>query len=909
MPTEVEKGPGPELIQVTGRVVHTWEEKPGLRIIMVIDGFTVLGHNEQLTARDGVIWFDETEARKSGKAVLGVYAETGVELKGPSGRVEKYDSVYTVMETGGEISLHSDEPLRGKADGTELFLRAKKLRQEYLTRGVRESPTGVIPAAQPGPKVQPPGVREAGVPQEITIVAQDDVRQVNFTSFVDNGMRVSIWSGGVYLTRGDLEMAADNLVIWTPEDSVRKTGAAPPPGAQTGGAAAEDKSGTRLAAEAYLEGHVRLIQERRTMACSQLYYDFQREQALAVNTKVKSFAKARNVPVYYYANEMRQLARGVFVGTKAWMSTCEFGEPHYDIGAKELRMEDLTPPPGETPNAPQYRRIRYAATDVNAEIREFPVTFWPRLAGDVAEADTALRTLRIEHRSNRGTGLATQWHLLKLLGVENAPQGFDFFLDLDVWSQVGPAIGVESQYKRDNYYGEFLSYFINSTGSSKSTVANSANTGTETMEPPTNRGRATWRHRQYLPDNWEMTIEASYISDENFLNDYFRRENQTGKQQETLVYLKKQERDEALTFLASARVEDFYTRTEYYPQIGYNITGHSLWDDHLTYLQDSELAVARYRPADEFGLRDSPATLIADTIHEVDMPLKAGPVNVVPFAEGRLSYFGDSMAGGAKGRLAAREGARTSTQLWRTYDDVDSDFWDVHRLRHVNIFEASASVAQVSTPSRDLWPFNPTEYGTHEVTGVDETGIVELDWRQRFQTKRGPPDHRTDVDWITADLEAFFYSNRDSPGITPDDRRNFNRLEFQTDWRTTDVVTTWTHTTYNMDDGKLERFAVGADIVHTPRLSYIIGHRIISQGHSATTLLGFDYRFNEKWRLTFLEQYDFDQQKNAQTDIVLTRRLHCWLMRIRFKHDVTKGESFAGLEFQPVGVKEMRLSW
>jgi hypothetical protein len=469
---------------------------------------------------------------------------------------------------------------------------------------------------------------------------------------------------------------------------------------------------------------------------------------------------------------------------------------------------------------------------------------------------------------------------------------------------------VEAQYKRPDYYGEFLSYFLrNSTA--KDTVPDATNTGMQTVDPPTDRGRATWRHRQYLPDNWEMTIEASYISDKNFLNEYFEQENETGKQQETLVYLKKQEHEQALTLLASTRVEDFYTRTEYYPQVGYNIIGRSFWDDHLTYLQDSELAVARYRPADEFEqlVRGSPSTLLADTIHEVNMPLKAGPVNIVPFVEGRLSYFGDSLEGGSKGRLAAREGARTATHLWRTYDDVESDFWDVHRLRHVNVFDASASAAQVSVPSRDLWPFNPTEYGTHEVTGVDGTGIVELGWRQRFQTKRGPPDNRTEIDWITADLEAFFYSNREFPGLTPDDRRAFNRIEFRTDWRTTDMATLWTHTTYNMDDGEIERFSVGADIVHTPRLSYAVGHRIISRGHSATTFLGFDYRINEKWRLTVLEQYDFAQQKNAQTEVVLTRRMHRWLMRIRLNTQANKQESFAGVEFQPVGVKEMKLSW
>ena len=902
------------LLQVTGRVVHTWEEKPGVRIMLVIDGFTVLTRIEQLTARDGVIWFDEDAARKSGKAVLGVYAETGVEYKRASGQVEKYDSVFVQMETPGEISLRSDEPLRGRADGTELFLRAKKLRQEYLARGVRETPTGVIPPPQSGPKVQPPGIREAGVPQEITIVAQDDVRQVNFTSFVEDGMRISTWSGGVYLTRGDLEMAADNLVIWTPEDALRRAGGRAGTSTEPGGAAAEPKSATRLAAEAYLEGHVRVIQGRRVLQCSQLHYDFQRDQALALNTKIRSFALGRNVPVHYYAKEVRQLARGVFVGTHAWMSTCEFAEPHYDLASKDMRLEDLTPDVGETGEKPEYRRVRFVGTDVEAEIRSLPVTHWPRLAGDVSEADTALRSIRIENRRNRGTGVATQWHLLKLLGIENEPQGFDFYLDLDAWSKAGPAIGVQSDYNRSDYYGEFLSYFIHEFGGSKDVVNN------EAVDPlHQDRGRATWRHRQILPQNWELSIEASYVSDRNFLNEFFEKENRTGKQQETLVYLKKQEREQALTLLASTRVEDFYTRTEYYPQIGYNVIGHSFWQDHLTYFQDSELAVARYRPADTMTFqngthpfttaRQSPSTLIADTIHEVDLPLKAGPVNVVPFVEGRLSYFGHSIDGGAEGRFAAREGARAATQLWRVYDGVESEFWDVHRLRHVNIFDASASAAQVATPSRDLYPFNPTEAGTPEVIGVDGTGIVDLGWRERFQTYRGPPGRTQLVDWITTDLEAFFYSNRQSPGITPDHRKEFNRLEFRSTWQTTNMVTLWTDNTYNTDDGKMERVSVGANIVHTPRLGYVIGHRVLPRGNSAQTLVGFDYRINDKWRLTVLEQYDFDQQKNAQTDIVLTRRMHRWLMRIRVMQDSSKYGSFAGLEFQPVGVKEMKLSW
>jgi hypothetical protein len=219
--------PAQPTIQISGRVIHTWYEKEGLRVILVIDGFTVLTHGEQLTARDGVVWFDEAAAQKTGRAELGVFAETGAELRRTGGEVEKYDSAYLVMADGAEISLVAEEgQLRGKADSTPLYLRAKKRRREFLEAGVRETPAAVIKPPEVPPPIPAPGIREAAVPQEISIVPQDDVRQVNFSSFVEDDVRISIWTGGVYVMRGDMEMAADNLVIWTPEEAVRRAGGA-----------------------------------------------------------------------------------------------------------------------------------------------------------------------------------------------------------------------------------------------------------------------------------------------------------------------------------------------------------------------------------------------------------------------------------------------------------------------------------------------------------------------------------------------------------------------------------------------------------------------------------------------------------------------------------------------------------
>ena len=924
---EVEAGAPAPMIQVTGRIIHTWYERPGLRVMLVIDGFTVMTAKEQLTARDGVVWFDEGAATASGKATLGVYAETGAEYKDAAGKIETFDSVYLVMESAGEVNLHSDESLRGKAEDTELFLRAKKLRNEYASSGRRETPLAVTPPPEAPEKVEPPGVREAGVPQEITIVSQDDVRQVNFTSFVQKqkdeqgreiDVRVSIWTGGVYVTRGEMEMAADSLVIWTPEEAVRAAGRPKPkadeptppaekkPAADESlpepatGAAAPGTSQS-LAAEAYLEGHVRITQGRRMIQCSQLFYDFRRDQALALNTKIKTFSKARNVPVYYYADEVRQLARGLFVGTDARMTTCEFAHPHYTVSGSQMTMTDLTPLPGEDGEKPEHRRVRFVGEDVTFRVRSLPISYWPTMAGDVEEAVTALRTISIENRSNRGTGVATQWHLMRLLGIDAEPPGFNMYLNADVWSERGPALGVETDYTRKDFYGEFLTYFLQDSG--KDSV------GSDDVEPGSkNRGRILWRHRHYLPQNWEMTLELSKITDANFLNEFYEEEDETGKAQETLLYLKKQEQDQALTLLITQRQNDWQRLTDYTPQIGYNMIGRSLWNDRLTYFQDSEFSLARFRAPEQLPIRGSNTTIVADTIHEVDLPLKLGTLNLVPFVEGRASYFDETlMRTGNETRYAARAGARAATQAWRVYDNVESDFWDLHRLRHVNIFDASVFATTNNVESRTLIPFDVAEAGTPVVQGVDEMTVLELGWRQRFQTKRGPPGKRQNVDWLTADLEATFYSNTDPPEITPDGKRAFDHLDFMTDWRVTDSAAVWTDTNFNLDSGTLDVFTVGATITHTPRLSYTVGHRYIPDADSAMALVGFDYQINEKWRVTLLQQFDFDRNENAQSDFILTRRMHRWLVRFRVELDPGEDESFVGLEFQPLGVSEIQL--
>ncbi len=905
LPAAPEAGPvaapaGPPAV-VSGRAMYDWYAEPGLRVVVVIDGFAVEHGEERVIARDGVIWFDEGAATATGRAPLGVYAESDAEHRRPDGSTRTYDSVFLVIQGVPALRLESELPPQGKAESTPLYLRAKMRRREFIERGQMEEPLAVTPPERPPVRPPVPGLREARVPQPITIVPRDAVTEVNFTSKVEDDVRVSTWTGGLIVIRGEMEMAADSVVVWTPEDAVR----------EAAGAAVSATEG--VAAEAYFEGSVHLVVGHRQFFCRRLYYDFRRDIALAVDAKIKTFSYARNVPVYYYAKELRQLAEEVFVGKDARITTDEFGVPNYDIAASELLLVDLSAEPAEgepfeeEPALPE-RRVRFAGKDLQFRIRRVPLTWWPEMGGDFAEGETALRTVRIEHGSNRGTGITSQWHLMRLLGLEREPPGFDFHLNADFWSDRGPGLGVESDYARKDFYGEFLSYYLNDTG--KDSI------GDVDVEPPSrHRGRVRWQHRHYLPEDWELTFELSYLSDPNFLNEFYEEEDEQGKAQETLLYLKKQSQDEAglptdqtLTLLNSWRLNDFNTRTEFLPQVGYNVIGHSLADDRLTYFQDSEVAYARFRPDDRTGVRGSNGELIADTIHEVDLPLKVGPVGVVPFGEVRYSYFEEDLAReGSRTRLYWRAGARAALQLWRPFPDVRSNFWDLHGIRHIHTFDTRAYTANTSVPMEDLIPYDVTEAGTAIWQGVTDVGVVEMGWRQRFQTKRGPPDRRRTVDWLVLDLEAFFHHNRDSPfPLRRDGKRAFNHLGLLTNMRVTDSTNVWTDTNWNTEEGVLDFFAAGLTVHQSPRFSYSLDHRYIPDGDTSRSTLSADYRINPKWRLTFLEQFEWNDTRNAESQVILTRRMNRWLVRLRFEVDPSEDETFVGVEVQPMGAPEVR---
>ena len=92
-----------------------------------------------------------------------------------------------------------------------------------------------------------------------------------------------------------------------------------------------------------------------------------------------------------------------------------------------------------------------------------------------------------------------------------------------------------------------------------------------------------------------MTAEVSYLSDENFLEQFYRTEFNVGKEQETLLYLKRIQDNWGLSFLGKMRINDFVDQVEELPTAEYHLMGQSLFDDRLTFYSDNQVSRYRYR--------------------------------------------------------------------------------------------------------------------------------------------------------------------------------------------------------------------------------------------------------------------------------------------------------------------------
>ena len=921
LPVEVSRTP-PEFF---GDYAHVWALPDGCQVVQYYGDFAIHLGDRRLSAREAVAWMQQCRWQGQAYYHFEVFLSQQARVQDAGGTVSTGPVLFVTFNTKDPPVLQADVTTRESSADSALYLEAAKIRQVVLGRmGTATQPGGVEVVDLGQPQLKP------------HLEARPLVHYHGEQTSIDEARGTVTAIGKVYVSQGlvdsaeFLEIRADTAVIFL----TRKPKEEPPASSATSPAETQpfpvervegdkpDRTGKGVAgvgslgagigegvSGVYLRGDVVLTRGERMIRASELYYDFENDRALILDVVMRSLAPGGELPIYVRAEQVRQLSSTEYLAKKAIVTTSEFHTPHLHIGAEEVRLVDTTPK-DESGQLTGLQSGRYQIRDATLNLEGVPLAYWPTVTGDLKQGESSIRSFRAGYSKKYGATIESKWYLFNLLGLEK-PQGVDGTLLLDYFSKHGPGVGTNVDYETETSQGMFRGYYIYDTG--KDSLGSFRDNDPDTE----NRGRLTWRHREILGQGWELSLEGSYISDPNFMEQYFEGEFDEGKEQETLAYLKRQKDNWAVTGLLQARVLDFLTQTEHFPELAYYLAGEPL-AEVASFYNESHLGMARYRPDSRRlwdrgwvldNTKSSDMTFQSETRNEIDLPIKLGSANIVPFATGRAGYWDGSPTGGSQDRLFGMAGVRTGTEVWRLFEDVNSDLLDVHGVRHVIRPEATAWLSSSNTDSRELYPFSPG------VEDIDDFYGTSLALRQRWQTKRGAPGGWRVVDWILFDVELNLFGN--SPGrelpigryydSRPENSVARNHVKTDLQYRISDTTSILSDANWDLDDGSLDLFNVSYAVERSPRLSYFMGYRRIDPTDVNLIGGGINYELNAKHRVAMRAFYDIERSKLDQMEITIIRKFPRWYAALTFSVDKQINNVSMGLSVWPEGAPQAAL--
>lgn len=919
-----------EGVEIFGRYCYIWQEPPDAQVVQYEGDFSLDMGQRHVSANDAIVWIQRSKYQGRVYASLQIFLWRDAKVVEPGGTVTRGDVLFATLNTFGNVGVNYRVLATRSAEDTPLYHRGARVRDVYqqnegqLPPTQQATPLSVLRTREPGAiRMRPPRRR-------VYYTAE------NLDGLLVEGQRVVTATGSVYVAQGEtgtgdfLEIRSDAAVIWLRGDQIEESlggslSAAPASrssrASQPAPARQPQRQGNPMGGlgglggavtAVYLEGDVVLTLGDRMVRARRLYYDFENDQAYILDAVVRVSEPVRGVPLYVRAREVRQLARDRYEASDAKITTDEFNTPHYHIGADKVVVVDRTPRDA-TGQVVGVEAGSLSAQDVTFNIGGTPVFWWPYTRADVRQGELALRSYRFGFSNEFGVTSQSRWNLFTGLGLAT-PEGFNADFRLDYFSERGPGVGIDMDYKREQYNGLLRSYFIYDQGTD--TFGHLL----KDIEPPQeSRGRFTWRHRQYLPDDWQVTVEFSYLSDPNFLEEYFREEYNTGKEQENLIYAKKQRDNWAFTALYKNRLNSFLTQSESLPDFSFYLLGEPLLDNNVATFTDARAGLIRYQPDDRRLFNShryidntgtTRVTSRTDLREEADVPVDLGPVRLVPFGAVRGTYWDQTEVDADRGALVRdffSYGVRSSAYAWKVFDDVQSRVLDLYRLRHVAKSETTFWFSDANEGSRELTPF------THGVEDIDPFDGFTYKLRNLWQTQRGGPGRWRSVDWLTFDLTFGFFGdvpkNRLITGgdilqFRPENSIARNFVAPKVTYRLSDTTVLAYDANYDDDHGDIDIQNLTLAVERDPRLSYFLGWRQIKPTDSNLVGFGANYKATDIHSFAIREFYDLERQTTEEFTVTYIRKLPRWYVATTFQLDNVQEDVGVSLSAWPEGLPE-----
>jgi len=746
---------------------------------------------------------------------------------------------------------------------------------------------------------------------------------------------------------GPLDIAADRMVIWT------QSSQQPSLDGSSG-----QPSDTPM--EIYMEGNVIFRQAQRVVEAVGMYYDVPRSSGVITGATVLTPVDNYSGVVRLRADVLRQVDRSRFVAQQAGLTSSRLALPTWEFRSREMSFTDeqvpLPGPFGQTQvdpatGEPAVEHQQYIRSRGNTvRLWGVPVLWWPILATNAKKPTFYINNAQVKNDQIFGTQILTSWDAFQVFGWQRPPDGVDWDFDVDYLSLRGPAAGTSLLYNRPDFLwlgtpanGVLDGWFINDTGIDRLGLFRNNFTF-----PNSFRGRSFWRHRQDLGMGWQTRGTAGWISDYNFLEEYYEAEWEEGFEQRTWLDIRRTIDTRELRLLASYRVDPFFTQSQWWPRLDHYFIGQPLLRDALTWYEHSSVSyVSQPLPAppdvgqglEYFTLLPYEAPVIGERIatrQEIDFPFQAGAVKLVPYALGELAHWGQDLNEQPINRAYGQVGIRSSLPMWWSDNSIESNLWNVHGIAHKVVFDLDFSYAN---STQDINQFPLYDQIDDDAINQYRRNIPYWDFgavpfQGSFVPLQAPfifgPDNKFDPrlyairrgmgSWVTGpteianDLTAFRVAARqrwqtkrgpignrriidwiilDIDGeFFPVTNQNFGQTlglwQYDFRWHVGDRTTILSTADVDFFTEGQQLYTVGALINRTTRGSFYMGYQSFAGPIEASVLTGsYTYRMSPKWASSFGSSIDLTGRNIGQR-FELVRIGESFLMSFGFNVDFSR---------------------
>jgi len=713
----------------------------------------------------------------------------------------------------------------------------------------------------------------------------------------------------------------------------------------------------------YLEGNVIFAKDRRTIYAERMFYDVDRQRGTILDAEVLTPVPEYQGLVRLKAKVVQQVDANNLQAFGSSFTSSRLGVPSYWLQSDQI---SLTREPVNRIDANSFSPVLDPATGQRATEEEYfiesnanrvylagvPVFAWPRFRTSLSDPSTYLEEFSVGNDQNFGFQVHTGWDLYQLLGRQKPAERTRWIGSLDYLSKRGIGYGTKFGYQRNELFGmpgiisgDYESWFIKDSGLD---ILGLDRLGL--VPEKERRGRIRGRHRHQFEPGYELKAEVGYISDRNFLEQYYEREWDTDKDATTGLWLSRNIGTSSYNLIADYQVNDFFTQTSWLPRFDHFLLGQPLANGRAVWHGHSHAGYARLRAA------NAPTTAIelakfdplpyeadvngfrAGTRQELDFPMQVGPMKIVPYLLGDITFWQEDITGADLLRAYGQTGIRASLPFWKVDPTIQSTLWNVNGLTHKVSLDMDAFMADASQDIDKLALYDPLDDDAQEhfrrrfafdtfgiVPGGDipeqfdaryfalrsgmqsnvtapsleiaeDLTLVKFGARQRWQTKRGLPGDERVIDWITFDTQATLFpdADRDNSGA------DFGMFDYDFRWNVGNRFSLVSDGFFDFFSQGLRTASFGTNYGSPEIGNVYLGYRMI-EGPISSNIVTADltYRMSDKWGLNAGGQVDFGETGAIGQSLSVIYIGESFLWRIGANYDVSRDNFGLRFGFEP----------